>query len=290
MICHICGAEMRNRISSYTFFCELCNHWQSSLEPEIEHGKVPFYDEVASESDDCQFLKPVREKNYEKILNTLQKTGSTSKILDVGCATGQFLEFCTRRSLSAFGVEPNARLAEQAQKKGLPIYKGYFPNALPENEKFEVITYNDVLEHIPDARSVLRDSLRALSPGGQLVINGPFSEGIFFQLGKLSARTGKLALWDRLWQKGFFTPHVHYFSARSMKRLIESVGAEAEAPISLTSIALKGTWDRIRYDPNLSRTQAAAIFGGVVVGYPIVSSLPSDARFVIVRNSGNGHP
>ncbi len=40
-------------------------------------------------------------------------------------------------------------------RKGLPARKGYFPDALDKKEKFDVIVFNDVIEHIPNIEGAL---------------------------------------------------------------------------------------------------------------------------------------
>ena len=48
---------------------------------------------------------------------------------------------------------------------------GYFADLEPES--FDLITAFDVLEHIPDDQAALRDLVRALRPGGDLLVHVP---------------------------------------------------------------------------------------------------------------------
>ncbi len=46
------------------------------------------------------------------------------------------------------------------------------------NSTFDAIFHQDVLEHIPDYKQALRESLRILRPGGQAIFTAPFFHGI----------------------------------------------------------------------------------------------------------------
>ncbi|MEE1610169.1 class I SAM-dependent methyltransferase [Microvirga sp. CF3016] len=271
---------MSSKITSWTFYCARCDHWQSNLEPRIESTKIHDSETVEEKEDDIDFLRPVREKNYRKIIARIRNfSPDLRSILDIGCATGQFLKQAQAAGLAVTGVEPNPRLARTAQRQGLPVVQGYFPDAIEPGKKFDIIIFNDVLEHIPDAAGVLESCLNYLTENGVIVVNCPFSEGIFFKIGKLHFSP---KLWDRLWQRHFFTPHVHYFSEKSITYLAEALGCNASKPQPLTTLTKEGTWERINLDPSLGRAKKLAIWSVVTVGLPLIAQLPADTRFTIL--------
>ncbi|WP_195904256.1 class I SAM-dependent methyltransferase [Microvirga lotononidis] len=271
---------MRNKVTSWTFYCANCDHWQSNLEPRIESSKIHDRETIEEKEDDIDFLRPVREKNYCTIIATIRKFNPRLRsVLDIGCATGQFLKQAMAAGFDVTGVEPNPRLARTAQRQGLPVVQGYFPDAIEPGTKFDIIIFNDVLEHIPNATGILENCLQHITERGIIIINSPFSEGIFFTIGKLHFAP---QLWDRLWQKHFFTPHVHYFSERSIALLAERLGCNSSNPLPLDTLAKEGTWDRINLDPTLNRFKKLTIWSLVTAGLPIISRLPADTRFTIL--------
>lgn len=167
------------------------------------------------------------------------------------------------------------------------MVNGYFPSAIGDGDLFEVIVFNDVLEHIPDARETLRACLDHLTTDGVVVISAPFSEGVFFRMARFM-RAHKL--WDRLWQRHFFTPHVHYFSERSLRDLAASLGCVMTVPRSLSTLAREGTWERIDLDPALGRLSKRLIWCLVMVSLPILAMLPADTRFVMIRKARAQEP
>ncbi len=112
-------------------------------------------------------LKPVRALNAHP----------GGRFLDVGCATGQVLQVAREYGWQAAGVEISAWAAENARKKGFEIYTGTLEGARYAECSMDVVTMFDVIEHIPDPRTTLREIHRILRPGGALVLQTPNADG-----------------------------------------------------------------------------------------------------------------
>lgn len=105
-------------------------------------------------------------------------------VLDAGCGTGRHLrELAKISGLRVFGIDRNEKDLQDAL------------SSLPENEvvaaekisvmqadinrlpfadgMFDCIICSEVLEHIPEHREALREIVRVLKPGGDLVISVP---------------------------------------------------------------------------------------------------------------------
>ncbi|MDH0866846.1 class I SAM-dependent methyltransferase [Mitsuaria sp. GD03876] len=98
------------------------------------------------------------------------------RLLDVGCNTGAFGEAvkAARPGTEVWGVEPDAGAAERAGHHLDHVMQGYFGAGLtlPEGH-FDVIVFNDVLEHMPDPWAALNHAAPLLAPGGQVVVSLP---------------------------------------------------------------------------------------------------------------------
>lgn len=97
------------------------------------------------------------------------------RALDVGCATGEFLEILRRQGWDVAGIEPNPRAAQQARARlgaeairVVPLEEAFFPPAT-----FDLITLWDVLEHLADPLHALRRLASWLRPGGLLALGVP---------------------------------------------------------------------------------------------------------------------
>ncbi len=280
----ICENLTHERASVWTFYCSDCGHWQSNLSPDLESDLITSAEEVTDRADDLDFLEPIRRTNYAAILAALQETASTHKsILDVGCATGQFLKAASEAGYETLGIEPNPRLFRSATEANLPVIRGYFPDALEIDRKFGAIIFNDVLEHIPDAKSIMQACKAHLAPGGTIIVNGPFSDGFFFKIGQLGLKIGLSKPWNRLWQKGFFTPHVHYFSDQSLAKLAHAAALSVvRPPQALTTLSYEGMWKRIALDPGLGSLGKAMTYAGVLALTPLLQRLPADTKFAFL--------
>ena len=96
-----------------------------------------------------------------------------SRLLDIGSADGALFDRYELIFDRAVGIDSG--LPESVEHKNWKLIKGWFPEDLPEDEPFDVITMLAVLEHIPPAEqeAMARAVAERLRPGGLLVITVP---------------------------------------------------------------------------------------------------------------------
>jgi SAM-dependent methyltransferase len=103
-------------------------------------------------------------------------------ILDVGSGAGGFVVGCLQMGYRALGVEPDkigtgaclTSIQIAAQRVSENVFISALGEALPFPDRaFDLVTLNQVVEHVPDQRAVLRESLRVLRPGGALYVACP---------------------------------------------------------------------------------------------------------------------
>ena len=102
------------------------------------------------------------------------------QLLDIGCATGDFLsEMQRHRNWQVAGVEPNHLAAQYANENTSGKVVEGTANDVPfESGAFDAVTMWDVIEHVYDPPSVIREISRLLRPGGLLVMNYPNLESL----------------------------------------------------------------------------------------------------------------
>ena len=137
----------------------------------------------------------------------------TGKLLDVGAATGFFVDIATKEGFDAEGVEISAYAAASGRAKGLRILTGTLAD-ISAQKTFDVITMFDVIEHVRDPRADLLHARARLRQGGLLVLNTP-------DAGSLYARV----LGER-WHLIVPPEHLDYFTRRAMRILLEQTGFE----------------------------------------------------------------
>ncbi len=116
-----------------------------------------------------QFMFYKKHKLIKK--NTLPN--KSLRVLDIGCATGEFANYMKNKGCSVYGIEQS----KEGRKYALEHFKiksCAFLEELPPNEKeFNVITSWHVLEHIPNLEEHLKQIFSSLTKEGQLFLALP---------------------------------------------------------------------------------------------------------------------
>lgn len=276
--CPGCHRMMGKGLQSWHRVCT-CGYEGSTLtvDIDIEGGR-----EVVDEAMREEGLGPLRQRNFQTLVEDLSgrvkgSDGQRPRMLDVGCAHGWFLQ-AAQPHFEVTGIEPDAQIAGIALEKGFPVRRGFFPDVLRADERFDVIVFNDVLEHIPDIDSAMRACARHLNQGGWIVVNAPARTGVLYQVSKGLAKIGLPGSFDRMWQKGFPSPHVHYLDDASMAAIAARTGLKVAAIRPLPSMSTQGLYARIRTDRNVSVAKAAGIAAVLTVASPVLGMMPADIK------------
>ncbi len=277
--CGACAGPVEQWSVPWVGRCAACGSWRSVLEPEIESAQLQ--DRIDTEARHTG-LKDLRDANNARILDEIASIRplQDARVLDVGSAHGWFLEAARARGASAEGVEPEAGLAEQSRAAGQTVRIGYFPDALGADERFDAITFNDVLEHVPDADAAVAACAEHLLPGGVLSVNIPSAQGLGYRAARLLARVGVRGPFKRFWQYGLPSPHMHYFVPSALASMIARHGLEVRLVQPLTVVVREGLWERIHVDRRPSPMTVIG-FVGLWLGIPILNR-PANSDIVLV--------
>lgn len=144
-------------------------------------------------------------------LDLIRKFRTSGKLLEVGCARGDFLRVA-RESFEVSGVEPNPSLADDAEQVA-PIYRDVI-ETLPWRD-FDVITSFHVIEHVDSPKRFVAAMADRIKPGGLLVLETPDIHSLPFQIMK--------AKWRQ-----FIPEHYFFFDQSTMTRLLSDCGFKVE--------------------------------------------------------------
>lgn len=134
------------------------------------------------------------------------------RLLDSGCGTGWFLEVAAENGFNIAGQEFGRDLANYtSQKLGIQVWSCSLPE-IPIDEKFDVITMFDVIEHVPDPFLVIRSIYERLSPGGI---------ALFF-----TPNLDSLGFWKLKDQSSLVMPaeHLYHFTRSSLETALTREG------------------------------------------------------------------
>jgi SAM-dependent methyltransferase len=153
------------------------------------------------------------------------KSGS---VLDVGCGNGAFVAAATARGYEAWGIDFSEKAIEAGRKHfGLKRLYHASTQELAERfgtQRFDVVTAFEVLEHMDDARSFVRELVALTAPGGYVIVSVPNRERR-----------------PRLLNEGDLPPH-HFtrWNADAVRRFLNDNGLSTEKiVICPTRITLK---------------------------------------------------
>lgn len=223
----------------------------------------------------------LREKNFKKILSTMNKLLQThSKGLEIGCGPGWFLELANEH-YDCRGIEPNTDflLEEKIEQK---IFRGWYPDDLPtEVRELDFIIYNDVFEHLSDCNNQLEIAHRLLKTGGYLVINCPWNTGILFNVARMLAKLGFSGYYKRLWQVETYTPHLYYFSIKSLQKIGKDNGFSLIVKEGLQTVTTKGLKERVDCLDSNKKNGFKVFLLRIII--PLMSISPKDTGFVILK-------
>lgn len=164
--------------------------------PSLDEGKV---EQRATVDWKFRLAMPIHLAEFHmnivapamKLLAPHDREGRQRTWLDVGCAIGTLPEAARRAGYAATGLELNRAMVDWAteHRPHLGIRQGVFSD-LGEGERFDIISADNVLEHIHHPRAFIKEAKERLAPGGLLIIRVPnwncFARHAFQATGKLS--------------------------------------------------------------------------------------------------------
>ena len=124
-----------------------------------------------------EFIYPqVRNITLKKKAKITSAYAHGNKLLDIGCATGEYLHTCKKQGFDVLGVEPNQKARDIARANyGLNIDDLGTLNSLAP-ESFDVITMWHVLEHVHDINERMEQINQLLKSNGTAIIALPNPE------------------------------------------------------------------------------------------------------------------
>jgi 2-polyprenyl-3-methyl-5-hydroxy-6-metoxy-1,4-benzoquinol methylase len=144
------------------------------------------------------------------------------RVLDVGCAAGGNAPVLRERgATSLIGIEINKEAAIRAEKEFDIVYARPVEVVLPDllSGSIDTIICGDILEHLVDPWSVLRELRRCAAPGAQLLTSIPNFRNyrIFVNLAlRGTLGYGQQGLMD--------VTHLRFFTKRDIRRILSDTG------------------------------------------------------------------
>lgn len=117
--------------------------------------------------------KLARRFTLRKKLSIIRNYSKGKVILDIGCGTGDFLNYCQENDFIVYGVEPNEKPRKSACNNFKLDVRENLTDFSSETVKFDCVTLWHVLEHIHDLNTTMLTIKKLLNPGGIIIIALP---------------------------------------------------------------------------------------------------------------------
>lgn len=159
---------------------------------------------------------------YELRAQRFARTMAEGPLLDVGCATGDFLQTVAAYGIPGWGLEPSSYAADEARRRGLSVDAGTLEDAKYPSQHFGAGHMSHVLEHVPDVNATLGELARILRPGAPLYIEVPLQfDGVLDRIARMRRRRPDFS--------AFSIHHHYFFSPRALTRLLGAHGFHVES-------------------------------------------------------------
>jgi 2-polyprenyl-6-hydroxyphenyl methylase/3-demethylubiquinone-9 3-methyltransferase len=147
------------------------------IKENIDHDEVEKFNLLAHKWwDETSEFKPLHQINPLRLNFIASKVNlSSAKVLDVGCGGGILSEALAKEGAKVTGIDQGENVIKIARlhmkESNLNIdYKqlnieDYYKTS---NEKFDVITCLEMLEHVPNPSSIINKCAALIKPGGTI--------------------------------------------------------------------------------------------------------------------------
>jgi len=226
--------------------CNKCGHIYNRLKERELQNLTKYYElEYAPSnlsSNDKEGDKPGTNnsyniKRYDHVYITISPyITKDSRILDVGCAIGGFLDFLKDKGYkNLYGIEPIIEYVNMAKNMNIKVGNIY---SIPfADDSFDLVILDQVLEHLSAPNLAMKEIRRVLDKGGLCYISVPDVErynALYFYL---------------------IREHIQHFELKNIKllaglndfRLIKKTQVKIDMigrlQLPIISVVLKRSWD-----------------------------------------------
>lgn len=177
-------------------------------------------DSPSSEGKDNWWVAPrmakekLQVRDYNQTREFLNKLyPGRGRLLEIGSGFGHLLARFRDDGWEVHGIDPYPDACRIARETfSVDARCEFFQNASLEDNSFDVVLMNHVIEHLDDPLGALRQCYRILKPGGCLLMETPRYDSLMFRL--LGRRERSISCDD----------HLYFFTVQSLRSLYEKAG------------------------------------------------------------------
>lgn len=193
------------------FKCQICHLIQSKRTYQVNYDEK-YFDKESSETIGYQEYsrQPLFELYWQVALIKLLGGVQNQKVLDIGCATGKFLELAENEGFSARGIDISEYAYTICKKKGFEVRLANIERVRNIHKNYEFICAWELIEHLSNPLFAIKKIMKWLPKNGIFIFSTPNV-------------TDKKPDWN-----GFQISNEHfiYFAEKTLKYLFKKVNPQ----------------------------------------------------------------
>jgi 2-polyprenyl-3-methyl-5-hydroxy-6-metoxy-1,4-benzoquinol methylase len=204
--------------------CSRCGliYVNQMFEPEKGEGIPEGYDAIYLPAEEL-----FRVRSEQDLARIDARVPERGRLLDVGCGVGYLLRAAQAEGWQVAGLDLDRAAVDIAQRAGLDVHWATADEMPFPEATFDVVTFLNVVEHLPWPHSTLTAIYRVLKPGGMLVLETPTDDFPLKHVARLLflLSGGRITAPVRLLYSSQHTGgHVYRYSRGTVTSLLEKFG------------------------------------------------------------------
>jgi len=186
-------------------------------------------------------MSPYKDKLDHKVICDIIESGS--KVLDLGCGTGDLLHLLAQgKQIKAQGVELNNDAIHACVEKGLSVFHSDIDSGLPyyPDQSFDYVILNQSLQEVKKVETVISEALRI---GKKAIIGFPNFAHIEARI--LLCFGGRAPIMSSLPYSWYSTPNLRFLAVKDFRDFCREKGYK------ILSAHYLGARGKIHFLPNL---------------------------------------
>ena len=211
--------------------CTECGHIYNCISPDEVEKLTKYYNEESAPLNLSLINKfgdrpgsdsPFAFQRYTKLFNTISPyIHNDFRVLDVGCATGGFLDYLHKQGLNKlYGIDIVEKYVNFANKSNYIVKLGNAKSIPFNDNSIDLLIMDQLIEHLAEPAKALSEAKRVLVKGGLLCIGVPDA-----------LRYDKIYFFDFFWF--LIREHIQHFDIEHLKIL---AGAEDFELVTYSSL------------------------------------------------------